>query len=278
VVPTVFIASGFFVVNFIKPDYNLYQQKKAERNSLSEQVQNAENTIRNAEILVQELGNNREKVAFINAYFPQAKDEAQVIDGLNFLSTQAGMITSNISLQGEAESTQSTQVTTGAAVFALETPAVAPAPTATGSTPSALLAISVGAPVSRYTPPVAQKYGVTLEAVGSYSNIKEIIKKIANTDRQYLLSGFTIASTKNGPTSGTEENQTSSSGTLTLSYAADLPYFIPKKATAGYGIVDIPALQKNSLSLDIVEKQQRNVDSAVPDTLLTTDGKQNPFE
>lgn len=276
VVPTLIVLSGFVIFNYIKPDFNLYKQKRTERNTARDHALEAESIANNVRILTGELETQKEKVDFVKRYLPNEKDEARTYDSLNFLTGQAGLVTSKIQIQkaedegaeaGENSSTFTQSIDPVAAAM----PAAVRAPGAGGM---------MGG-VTSYKPPALKKYSFSLEALGGYGNIKDLLVKLQGFDRLQHVQGFKISSSETNNTSGESAEggtETTSVGTLTLSYDSILPYQLTPGVLSGENIVSIPGLKQGSFNFSTIESLQAAVTDKVPDTVLGTEGRANPFE
>ncbi len=262
-VPTITIVSGFLAINHIKPDFDTYIQKRAERDNVKMAAEKADATLQNAISQKSQLDQNAPQVEFLNRLVPKEKDEARSLDNFNFIITQSGLITSRIGLQEVAKEDPTDSV------FA--TTDQIPADPLMTVAPEGMPAEAVIAPV--YKAPEKESYIVTLEAVGGYSNIKEFVQKLESFDRLHSVDSFKISTTQNGT-----DDEAAQSGTLTLTTNLDLPYQPAPSMSTGQSIVLIPSLQTPDLDITGVTDFQGKKTTTVPDSVLGTDGKSNPFE
>lgn len=274
IVPTLIVVSGFVSLHYIKPNLDVYMQKRAERDAAREHAAQAESIAKNVGALTGELETQKEKMSFVKRYLPEEKDEARMFDSVNFLTGQAGLITSRIQIQkvddelGGAEESQTfaesiDPAATGEAQAALDP--------GTGLPMAALL------PGSVYKAPSIKKYALSLEALGGYSNIRDLLKKLEGFDRLQQLQSFKIAVSE-GTSGSAEEGGSGATGTLTLTYTATLPFQKKPELVTGESIVNIPGLKQSTFNLAVLEEAQAKVTDTVPDTVLGTEGKANPFE
>jgi Tfp pilus assembly protein PilO len=265
-VPTIIIFSGFVAINYLMPDFYLYIEKRAERDNAKMHAEKAETVVRNAVSQKAELEQNQEKVSFLNRFVPQQKDEARSLDNFNFLITQSGLITSRIAIQGVLEKKGADSV------FAVTDQV--PADPLALEMPNGAGALTMPMKPT-YKAPESEEYTVILEGVGGYQNIKELITKLGGFDRLNTFQSLKITTTKNGTAEGEE---TSTAGTLTVILGILLPYQATPKLASGEAITVIPALQQSSLDVSIVDAVRSKMTDTVPDSVLGTDGKSNPFE
>jgi Tfp pilus assembly protein PilO len=265
-VPTIIIFSGFLSINYLKPDFDSYMQKRIERADAKVHSEEVEMTVQNAMNQKNELDQNKDKAAFLNRFVPQEKDEARSLDNFNFLITQSGLVTSRIAIEGVVDQSATDSV------FAV-TEQISADPLV--GMPGAAGVELVPAPIQlTYVAPQKEEYTVTLEGVGGYQNIKELITKVTSFDRLNALQSFKVTTTKNG----TDAEPQETTGTLTVSVGLLLPYQKTPKLALGEAITVIPFLQQPSLDLSVVDSLQTQMTNTVPNSILGTDGKTNPFE
>lgn len=273
IVPTLLILAGFVALSFIKPDFDVYMQKKVERDEAKRNAEQAEATARNVNALKGELETQKEQVSFVKRYLPIEKDEARMFDNLNFLTGQAGLITSLIQVQPVEEITDTSQTFAVSAdpFVAADTGAMIPDPNLPLGSLSSLPA--------QYVAPKVEKYGITLEAIGGYANMKELLRKLNGFDRLQELQSFKISTEKEGAQNndGTE-GETGGTGALNFTFFTHLPYQPMPNLLSGGAIVGIPGLQSGSFNMAPVASVQSTITDQVPDTVLGTEGKANPFE
>jgi Tfp pilus assembly protein PilO len=264
-VPTIIIFSGFLAINYLMPDFHLYMEKRAERDNVKMHAEKAQTVVENAASQKGELAQNEEKVTFLNRFVPKEKDEARSLDNFNFLITQSGLVTSRIAIQGVVEKDGADSV------FAVTTDQVPADPLALDGSG---VAGASGLPLQpMYRAPEKQEYTVVLEGVGGYQNIKELVTKLGGFDRLNALQSLKITTTKNGA-----EGEENGGGSLTVSLGLILPYQAMPRLASGQAITVIPALAQASLDVSGVDAAKSKMTNTVPDSILGTDGKSNPFE
>lgn len=263
IVPTLIVISGFVSLQYIKPDFDLYMDKRIQRDAAKESSLQAEAVATNVRALKEEVTTKKEQVAFVKRYLPAEKDEARMFDSLNFLTTQSGLLASSIQVK-DIESEEKEQP---AQVFATEeTPAdgseVDPAD------------VTMAPVVAPYIAPKVAEYGIALEAIGGYSNIKDLLKRLTEFDRIQDVESFTIAVEEVPAAEGEEQV---SSGTLVFSYTSVLPYQATPAPVGGQVLVSVPGLNQPNFNFAAIDDVKAKA-VVVPDMVLGTDGKANPFE
>lgn len=248
-VPAVIIASGFLAINQLKPTFDLYVIKRIERDVVKAYSEKVETVARNSVAQKAELDANSEKKQLMKRFVPSEQDEARALDNFNFLVSQSGLVTSQITIQ-PVEAQEPTE-----AVFAVD-------PSTEASTQSNTSAQDV------YVAPKAKKFMAVVEGIGGYSNIKELTQKLMGYDRLHDLQSLKIT-----VSSGEE-----AAGTLTVALGLVLPYQAAPKTVTGGGITNIPHLQNEALDFSVADAVKTKIDNPVPDFVLGTDGKSNPFE
>ncbi len=260
-IPTLMIVGVYVLIAFVKPDFDMYILKRAERDQARAYAEKVSGVVANSDAVTAQMTSNKDAVESVASYLPQTKDEARSVDSLNFLTTQAGLITANIILK-DAPDRGSVPVSGGAgsAVFAADTTAVVPADDST--------AVVMTGP--QYTVPRVQQYEAQLEAVGAYGGIKDLIGKLQGLDRLHLLQTLEVSLNEGGAEG--------SSGALTVKYLTFFPYQTIAKAPMGEVAVTFPALQNTTMDFSVSQEIQNRVTNRVPASPVGTEGKANPFE
>ncbi len=266
-VPTLIIASSFVALNYLKPGYDTYQQKRALRAIAEENARQVDTVVNNVGALKAEIETQKDKVAFTKEYLPEGKDQGRIFDGMNFLAGQSGLLTSKI----QVEKVEDQAPADGSQTFGTLDPLADADPLTQieSSDPNAV----PGAPlVAPYVPPKIQNHAVSLEALGGYPNIKDLLRKLTSFNRLQEVQSFRIAVTE---TAG-EEGE-APAGVLTLNYSTKLPYQNVPSPVTGEAIVSIPGLSQGSFNFATIDSLQ-GTSTTVPDVVLGTEGKANPFE
>jgi hypothetical protein len=128
--------------------------------------------------------------------------------------------------------------------------------------------------VAPYVAPKVKEYSISLEALGGYGNIKDLLKRLTEFDRIQEVESFTIA-TEEVP--ATEGEEPASSGTLVFSYTSLLPYQAAPAPVGGQVLVSVPGLNQPNFNFAVIDDVKAKA-VVVPDMVLGTDGKANPFE
>lgn len=259
-IPTLMIVGVYVLIAFVKPDFDMYMLKRAERDQAKAYAEKVSGVVANSDAVTTQMTSNKDAVESVALYLPQTKDEARSVDSLNFLTTQAGLITANIILK-DAPDRGSLSVSggSGSAVFAADTTAIIPVD---GS------AAAVTPP--QYTVPRVQQYEAQLEAVGAYGGIKDLIGKLQGLDRLHLLQTLEVSLNEGGAEG--------SSGALTVKYLTFFPYQMIAKAPVGEVAVTFPALQNTTMDFSVAQEIQNRITNRVPASPVGTEGKANPFE
>lgn len=271
VVPTLIVASGFVGLSYLKPDFDTYMQKRALRDAAKASAMQADQVAQNVQALRTEIDSQGERVNFMKKYLPAEKDQGRIFDSLNFLTSQAGLLTSKIQLTEVQEEEKEASQT-----FATIDPVADADPLAKvdASLPAGAAPMAIASP---YKAPVLKKYNVSIDAIGAYPNIKDLLNKLTTFDRMQNITSFKIANSSTGGTTEGEEGGAGDSGsTLTLTYVAQLPYQATPAPVTGEGIVNIPGLTQSNFDFKTLESIQTEV-TKVPEVVLGTEGKANPF-
>ena len=268
-VPTTIILAGFIAVSYIKPGFDEYLQKRELLAQAKENAAQAETVANNVTALNQELAAKKENVDFIKRYYPDNKDEGRIIDSLNFVTGQAGLLTSKIQIEAVAEE-EGTQTFGIVEEQTLSADPAVPV-TVDGSTTMAPV-------VTPYQAPKMQYYGVSLEALGGYTNIKDLLGKLVALDRLQKIDTFKIATNAEETASEAEgEAPPASNGTLVLSYRSELPYQALPIVVSSESIIGIPGLAQPTFDFSAIDSIKAGA-TLVPNVVLGTEGKGNPFE
>jgi Tfp pilus assembly protein PilO len=266
-VPTLIILSVFIAIHYIKPAFDDYMQKRSARDTARYQAENIAKVTANAQTLKGALDQNQDAKTLLERYLPKTKDQARAIDNLNYLTSQAGMVTTNISFVASDEE-QAMGGQAGSAVFA--TPAdggVNP-----DGTPLDPLAIPGAAPGETAVPlpyvrPEPKPFLVQLQTIGAYQNIKDLLAKVQGLDRLQKISSYKIEKSENGD------------GLLKLTLTSNLLYLSETPNTGDdQHVVSVPVFQGSELPLSEVDAIRSQILSPVADTQLGSVGNANPFD
>jgi hypothetical protein len=97
--PTLTIVGVYVLIAFVKPDYDTYMQRRAERDQAKAYAEKVTDVVANSGAVTTQASGNKEALDTVVNYLPAVKDEARSLDSLNFLTTQAGLVTLNIILK-----------------------------------------------------------------------------------------------------------------------------------------------------------------------------------
>jgi Tfp pilus assembly protein PilO len=260
--PTLIIVGVYVLIAFVKPDYDTYMQRRAERDQAKAYAEKVTDVVANSSAVTTQVSGNKEATDTVVNYLPAAKDEARSLDSLNFLTTQAGLVTVNIILK-DAPDLGGGKMPRAAAdnVFAAD---ATQTPVDVTATPAAVM-------IPPYATPRVQQYEAQLEAVGTYTGIKDLVTKLQGLDRLHLLQNFEVSLNEGGGEEG-------SAGALTVKYLTLFPYQAAPKAPVGEVAVSFPVLQASSMDFSAAQEIQNRTTNRVPASPVGTEGKANPFE
>jgi Tfp pilus assembly protein PilO len=241
-------------IGFIKPDYTTMSEKKALYATKLAEQENVRMLMGNIDTLTHSLDSEKEAEDFLQYYIPKDTDQDRVIDMLNFLAAQSGVLTDVISI---------TPVEEDAEALAAEQAALTPDPNAIDPL--------TGAPIV-VLPPYTVKtrsFSADVTVKGKYENIKEFLGRVAHMNRLHKTREFSISTGENN------NSETESSDVLTGKFRADFDYLVPRPVESA---TNVPVFSRGSFTLASLKTLSEWVTNRVPLLEKPSTGRTNPFQ
>lgn len=240
-------------IGFIKPDYAAIGEKKALYAAKLAEQENIRMLMGNTDTLTRTLEGEKEAEDFLQYYIPQDTDQDRVIDMLNFLAAQSGVLTDGITITPVEEDAEALAAEEAAALAVVDPNAV---------------------PVDGAVvlPPYKVKtraFSADVTVKGKYENIKEFMGRVAHMNRLHKTRSFSITA---GDTEGESEE---ASDILTGKFQADFDYLVPRPVESA---VNIPVFTQGSFNLASLKTLSEWVTNRVPVLEKPTTGRPNPFQ
>jgi hypothetical protein len=257
ILPTFIILSLVIAIGYIKPEVDTILSRRDEIVAQKEALTRVDAVAQNIRSLDQALDARRETENFVLKYFPRSLDEERVVDMLNYLAQQSGVIVTEIIVTENP----------------LVRPDVAAMASADGGTdPAALDPASVAA----FEASLPRTYTAKATVFGAYPNLKDFFSRVYRTDRLHATRQFVVtyrekedANTEEDALLGIQENFLL--GTLETDFA----YKTEKRA--GIALTN-PLFQTSSFNFSAADRLIDFVTSPLPPLEADPAGKSSPFE
>lgn len=228
-------------IGFIKPDFSLMQEKKVIYATKLQQQQNAQMLLDNIGALTSSVESQKEAEKFLEDYVPKDLDQDRVIDMLNFLAGQSGVVADGIALE-KAEKEEVVDEST--------------------------LLDEAGVPI---VPPYAVKtgtYSAKVTVRGHYENIKEFFGRVAHMNRLHKTRDFSIKTSE-------KSDETADASILEGSFRADFDYLAPRPVESA---LNVPVFSRGTFDTNPLGVVSQWVTNTVPLLEKPGTGRANPFQ
>lgn len=268
IVPFSIIMTLIVAIGYAQPDYALLQTKRAELANKQAQAASLGQVAGNVARLKASLDAQGDAERLITAYYPDHLDQEGVIDKLNFIASQSGVLVSDISVQAPTKD-DTAVATTAAETAGLFDPTAAGATANGDGTYTAADGTILGGDGAPATfKPAARTFSASVKAEGSYENLRAFFDRLSHMDRLHGVSALSLGTKDSGQSSG------SGAGGLTGSYTADFSFVPNVKVTAA---LNLPIFQKSRIALPVADRI-RSYEAALPAIGTPQTGKPNPFQ
>ena len=227
-------------IGFIKPDWSLMQEKRVMYAGKLQQQQNAQTLLDNIGALTGSVESQKEAEKFLEDYVPKDLDQDRVIDMLNFLAGQSGVVAEGIALEKKEKE------------VAAEEP----------------LLDEAGLPI---VPPYEVKtnaYSAEVTVKGHYDNIKEFFGRVAHMNRLHKTRDFSIGSLDTN-------DETIDPSILKGSFRAEFDYLTPRPVESA---LNVPVFARGTFDTSPLAVVSTWVTNTVPLLEKPSTGRANPFQ
>ncbi len=273
-IPIIVICTLVIAISYVKPDFALLSEKRAQLEKLRSQASSLDAIASNIKSMQTQIatensdsGSELTDADFLRkVYFPAVSDIERAIDQLNFLADQSGVIVSDIQVQDKEKK---------AAVLA--------APEDNVQDSAGLLIAkgpdgAAGEVVTRvhrtYTPDV---FTVTIKTAGSYEAMKDFYARVVQAKRFFSLKTVTLArEDRETPVpAGGAEKETSSPDTLFSDMEVDFFLLPTVSLTSAVGDDAFDKARLDFETLAMIRQNRQGVTPELPAAYPL--GKANPF-
>ncbi|TXH06846.1 MAG: hypothetical protein E6Q06_04485 [Candidatus Moraniibacteriota bacterium] len=257
ILPTFIILEVILAIGYIKPNIDAILAKRNEIAVAQEMLAKVDSVIANIQSLARELSSRPEAVGFVNRFYPSALDEERVVDMLNFLAQQSGVIVTDISIVANPASRSSDDAYNEALN--------------SGMTPEQALAHAEAA--ARLAP---QSYTAKASVLGAYPNIKDFFSRLYQSDRIHETEEFALAERKRDSSKADEEAAEGiQENFLVGTFRAKFPYVVAQRISDP---LNAPLFQTASFDWQPAERAISFVTHPLPPLESDPAGRPNPFE
>lgn len=260
IVPSLVIFSLIVAIGLIKPDYDTMVQKKAVLEQKQSEAMNIEQTQSNIQSLAQSWSGNAEKDAFVKRYYPETLDQERIVDAMNYLASQSGVILIGFQLEQVVEDI-------------VQEPVVEAVPLTTLQEGDASSAAMMASARAAYELPRPKAYIARVTARGTYENLRAFIDRASHMDRISEINKFSIYKKEQQEGEASQDEEVSVDE-LEAGIEARFSY-LPKQQ--GFNALYVPIFQKASFDLSPADEAQAWAANVVPALNAGSGGKPNPF-
>ncbi len=266
-VPVVMVLILIVIILYIKPDYAVLQAKRADVSLKEDQVAKMETVINNVNSLESDLNSKKDSEDFLTRYFPQTVDSDRIVDALNFLAEQSGVVLATISIvKSETQSEEPLFPVDPAALTTLN-------PAFMGEGGVSLPPGSFNMPVGQVSAPLPEQVMIKISAEGTYPNLKSFMSRVSHMDR---ANSFQVLQLKEKGVESEGELVKDLSDPLLSGTFEIWMDFVPQKHIES--ALSVPTFWSPTYDISPLESLKAWITSPVPVLQGTPGGKSNPFE
>ncbi|MDP2837821.1 MAG: type 4a pilus biogenesis protein PilO [Candidatus Moranbacteria bacterium] len=240
IVPFSILMMLVLTIGFIKPDLGTMEEKRSIVSTKQIQSENMATLLKNIQALEGDLNSRQESEKFVSTYLPKTMDQERVLDMLNYLSGQSGVLMTGLTMK---------EMNTRSQEEVLLAPDGSSLPSAGG--------------------PKTKTFSVEVNVKGSYENIKTFFSQVAHMNRAHKTESFAIKSLKEATGEG------ASTTILEGVFAMSFDYFPVQKVGSA---LTVPAFSKRELDTTQLTKALSWVTVTVPALVGGPTGRANPFQ
>lgn len=240
-------------IGYIKPDFDAVMMKRMEIVDKEVQVAKMQSVFENVNSLNNSLDTEQGAEQFMYRYLPKSLNQEQIVDAFNLLSSQSGLVITQMEFKLPQEKASEEQLVN----------------------PAARSFVAGGKNLNNSETPVlvpqaaAKIFTFKGSFTGPYANIKEFFDRLSRIERFQNTRLFSIA------VSEKKEDQQVSPDSLTGTFEAEYGYMPPKSIASA---LDMPIFLKSSFDLSNVNILLSKITSPIPPLEKGTTGKPNPFQ
>lgn len=250
--PTLLFLAVFLIIVYIKPDIETILTKRDEETSKQETLRKVEVVEGNIRSLAQSLNQKNDVESLVNRYLPQSIDQERSLDIVNFLAQQTGVAVNKIDMK-ENQQVQQTVVVTSE----------------TGETDP-----NQGGTLLERGPESPRSYGVTVDVMGNYQNLRTFFERLYHTDRMRAVNVFTLRQPEQMERFRGEQEIIPADFLLAT---ISMDFFYAPSVGAGNALTQ-SIFQKDRIDFSAANQLVDFINSPVGDLAPASPGRSNPFE
>ncbi len=243
VMPFSILISLIIMIGFVKPEIEVFQEKRVLLDTKKAQAQGMATLLENIKTLTASLDNESASEQLMGKYLPEDLDQERVVDMFNYLATQSGVFVSSMDMKEVALSVAS-------------------------DTSDGDIALDPSMPVVVSSKPKIKAYVGSIEIKGDYAGIKTFLDRVNHMNRFHKILKFSISTQ-----STTSELE--SPGVLIAKLESQFEYFPARQYNSA---LSLPVFSKKELKGDDWMVFQNWVTNTVPPMLGSDSGRANPFQ
>lgn len=252
--PLLIFAIVVSAIWFVYPAYSDLLATRDKLNEVNLNLKNVDQKIQTAEKLNTEIFSDETHQNMLMSFLPAEKNEEEIVNELNDIIFNQGMIVSGLSFEAVENSLGE------APVQALDQSGIPIVDPVTGQ------------PVYSETIPKIKSAKAKVSAIGDYDKIKGFLRKIINLKRMNIIASIKIFKEEN--VSSGAETENSSSGAIKMEATVDFKYLEKVKNTID---MDDGIFTSGQLNLSALDQVQEIRNTIIPELRIEANGKQNPF-
>ncbi len=256
------IAIAVFVF-YVKPEVDVVMTNRSTLVEKGDFSTSIKQKIQNIGSLESDLNANKENESLVMRYLPSMRDDDRVVDGINFLASQSGLLLTSVKIEKVATETQAA---------ASAGPEVGLA-SGSGIVPLVGGGVDIAAVKSEaIVPSVPKLMKVSVTMVGTYESIRDVATKISHTDHFQNFSMLSIE--RSSSTADASSDQPSNPNILNASMSVNYAYLPQTKAKGNY---NRPILDQTAFDYGSVQRLKQYMSAPVPNMEIGASGTSNPF-
>lgn len=216
------------------------------------------------------LSANSSDVSLVKTYLPDKRNEERIIDGVNYLATNSGVILGNIDVEKVKSALPEVQEGTG-----LDVPVMGSASEGQVTDESTLTDPAALAPAK----PQVQLTKATIRALGNYDAVVVFLTNLQKMEFFNNIESVEISTSEKSDAAQTEQTETSESQgpqVLTVEVIMNFGFLSTASVPAGGGYANSLFL-KSTYETSVVEKLKNLISGKIPALEVSGQGKANPF-
>jgi Tfp pilus assembly protein PilO len=261
---SVTIAFAVFVF-YVKPEVDTVMRTRdtlAQKETLATDISKK---VENIHALEADLNANKDNEEVVMNYLPDTRDDDRIVDRINFLVLQSGLVLTSVKID-KVSDVQDIAVSDPQADILADSSAIL-APVGTDTSMISQTPVEIVKP---------KTLSVTVDALGSYESIRDVVGKIAHVDRFQEFTSVSIERVSDTAKSSTTDSteQPAPSTVLNTLFTIHFTY-LPKVNTKGN--FNRPILAQNRFDFNTVQKLKQSISSAIPPMEVGSTGTNDPF-